>query len=68
MKQDNNVDVLNKIWFFLLPEIFEMVEWGRESKTAEMYTEGKMQIYSGPYFLRSGFGRLVQGHLKIESS
>ena len=40
-----------------------MKEWGRESKIAEMYIQGEIQIFRKLY-LRSTFGRLVQGHLK----
>ena len=38
--KNNNVDWQKYIFFLflLLPEMYEMVEWGRESKTGEMYT------------------------------
>ena len=42
----------------------EMVEWERKSKTAEMYTQGEIRIFSEPLLLRSAFGKLVHGHLK----
>ena len=44
-----------------------MVEWGRESKTAEMYTEGEIRIISELLF-RSAFTRLVHRNILISSS
>ena len=49
-------------FFLLLPEMYRMMEWRRESKMAEMFTQGKIRIFSEP-LLRSAFGKLVQGHL-----
>ena len=48
--------------FLLLPKMYKM--GGRESKTAEMYTQGERQIFSEPLLLCSAFWRLVQGHLR----
>ena len=49
-KNNNNADVqkynLPLFSSFLLPEMYEMVECGRESKTAEMYTQGEIRIFN----------------------
>ena len=43
----------------------EMVEWGRESKTVEMYTQGEIRIFGEPLLLRFAFRRLKQVHLNV---
>ena len=50
--------------FLLLPEMYEIVKWKRESKMAEMYTQGEVRFSSEPLLLRSAVARVVQGHLK----
>ena len=55
----------NIICFFSFPfttELYQMVLWGRESKTFEMYTQREIEIFGEP--LRSALARLVHGHLK----
>ena len=47
---------------FLLLLLFEMNR-RRDLKTAEMYTQGEIRIFSGTR-VRSALTRLVQGHLK----
>ena len=42
--------------------MYEIVEWGRESKTAEICSHGEMRIFSGQLLLSSAFARLVQGY------